>query len=225
VAAHLPRAKVARLLQAHRVRCHDADALLAILRAPAPAVSAATIAAASAHVMALLKSVRLTAGQLKEANAMLDRLTNALGPPEESASGQTVQRDAEILRSSPGMGRIILATLLAEAPQAVRERDYHALRCYAGVAPVTRQSGKSRRVVRRQACNRRLRSALYHWARIAIQHDPRSRSKYQALRARGHSWARALRGVADRLLYVACTMLKAGTLYELQQASASAKPT
>ncbi len=33
MARSLPRAKVARLVKAHRVRCHDADELLAILRA------------------------------------------------------------------------------------------------------------------------------------------------------------------------------------------------
>jgi transposase len=223
LAACLPRAKVARLLKAHHVRCHDADAVLAILRAPSLAVSQATIAAASAHVVALLKSIRLTAQQLKEANAMLDRLTSALADSQESASGQTMQRDVAILRSSPGIGRIILATLLAEAPQAVRERDYHALRCHAGIAPVTKQSGKRRYVVRRHACNRRLQNAVYHWARKAIQHDQSSRAKYEALRARGHSWARALRGVADRLLYVACTMLSAGTPYDPNHATASTK--
>jgi len=224
MAACLPRAKIARLLKAHHVRCHDADAVRAILRAPGPAVSEATIAAARAHVVALLKSIRLAAAQLKEAHAQLDRLTAALAEPEESTSGQTVQRDAAILRSSPGIGRIILATLLTEAPQAVRERDYHALRCHGGIAPVTRQSGKRRYVVRRFACNRRLQNALYHWARKAIQEDPRSRAKYEALRARGHSWARALRGVADRLLYVACAMLKAGTLYDVNNGSEAIKP-
>jgi hypothetical protein len=52
---------------------------------------------------------------------------------------------------------------------------------------------------------------MYHWARVAVQHDPRSRAKYAALRSRGHSHGRSLRSVADRLLNVACAMLKAGT--------------
>lgn len=214
MARSLPRAKVARLIKTHGVRCHDADEVLAILRAPPPAVSDATVAAAKAHVMALLKSIRLATEQLKEAKAELGRITDGLCEPEESEPGQMKQRDAAILDSSPGMGRIILATLLAEAPQAVRERDYHALRLHGGVAPVTRQSGKHRYVVRRHACSRRLQNVLYHWARIAIQKDARCRARYQALRARGCSWARALRTVADHLLYVACAMLKAGTLYD-----------
>lgn len=222
-AARLPRAKIARLLKAHRVRCHDADEVLAILGSPPVAVSGATVATASAHVLSLLKSIRLAAEQVKGANAMLDRLTDRLAASEEDGPGQIGQRDVTVLRSSPGMGRAVLATLLAEAPQSVRQRDYHALRCHAGIAPVTKQSGKSRRVVKRHACNRRLQNAVYHWARVAIQHDPASRFKYDALRTRGHSWARALRGVADRLLYVLCAMLKAGSLYEVKHVTASTK--
>ena len=52
----------------------------------------------------------------------------------------------------------------------------------------------------------------------AIQHDPTSRSKYAVLRSRGHSHARALRTVADRLLNVACAMLKAGTTFDVLKA-------
>ena len=45
-------------------------------------------------------------------------------------------------------------------------------------------------------------------------HDPLSRARYRALRARGYSHGRALRTVGDRLLAVACAMLRAGTLYD-----------
>jgi hypothetical protein len=69
-------------------------------------------------------------------------------------------------------------------------------------------------VLRRQAAHNRLANAAYHWARVAVQRDPRSRQKYAALRARGHGHARALRSVADRLLAVACAMLAAGTPFD-----------
>jgi transposase len=119
----------------------------------------------------------------------------------------------EILASLPGVGRIVLATLLAEAWDALQRRDYAALRSLTGVAPVTKRSGKSCIVIRRQACHDRLANAVYHWARIAVQHDAKSKAKYAALRGRGHSHGRALRSVADRLLNVACAMLKNGTLF------------
>ena len=62
-------------------------------------------------------------------------------------------------------------------------------------------------------CNKCLANAMLHWARVAVQYDPASRAKYQALRARGHPGAARLRGVADRLLYVASAALKSGTHY------------
>src|SRR5262245_10772146 len=98
--------------------------------------------------------------------------------------------------------------MLAESPDALQRRDYHALRTLCGTAPVTRRSGKSCIVTRRHACNRRLRNAAFNWGNIAVRHDSISKAKYQALRARGHGHARALRSVVDRLLYVACTMLE-----------------
>jgi transposase len=53
---------------------------------------------------------------------------------------------------------------------------------------------------------------LYHWARVATQHDVLSRRRYAALRRRSHG--RALRTVADRLLSVACTLLEQQTLFD-----------
>ncbi len=119
-----------------------------------------------------------------------------------------------ILRSLPGVGPVVSATLLAEAYDALRRRDYHALRCLCGVAPVTRQSGKSRIVTRRLAAHRRLRDIVHLWAGVAMQCDPLCQARYQALRDRGHGHARALRSVADRLLMVACAALRDGTLYD-----------
>ena len=66
----------------------------------------------------------------------------------------------------------------------------------------------------RYACKRRLRQALYHWARTSIQRDTTARAYYACLRARGHSHARALRSVADRWLRILVAMLKTGTLYD-----------
>ena len=50
--------------------------------------------------------------------------------------------------------------------------------------------------------------------RVAVLKDPKCRSRYAALRARGHSYGRALRGVGDRLLGVACVLLQRGLLFD-----------
>ena len=74
-------------------------------------------------------------------------------------------------------------------------------------------------MTRRLAAHDRLREAAFHWARVAAQRDPTSHGKYRALRARGHGHARALRSVADRLLHVACAMLRDGTCFDPHRAT------
>jgi transposase len=214
-AERMKEATIARILKANRIRRIDAAEALRILRQQPLSVAPGTTEAACAHIRAIAARIRLVNEQITEANRKLDELCAKLEAQPKSSSGQKCeQRDVMILRSAPGIGRINLATLLAEAPEPLRRRDYHALRTLSGAAPVTRRSGKQHIVVRRYACNKRLQNAVYHWARTASQHDPVSRVRYAGLRSKGHSHGRALRGVADRLLYVMCTMLERQTLFD-----------
>lgn len=213
-ATRLRQATVARILKAHRIRKIDAPEVLRILNQTPITVAAGTTQAACAHIETLIERMQLVNRQIKSVHHRLDVLCDQLGAETDDPSGQPFeQRDVAILRSCPGLGRITIATLLAEAPELLRRRDYDALRTLSGIAPVTRRSGKTCIVVRRLACNPRLRNALYHWARVAVQHDPVSRRRYAELRSRGHSHGRALRGVADRLLNVLCTLLRRQTLF------------
>ncbi|MCY4158159.1 MAG: hypothetical protein OXF48_00935 [Bacteroidetes bacterium] len=68
--------------------------------------------------------------------------------------------------------------------------------------------------MQRKAHHARLANSVYHWSRVSTQHDPVSKAKYKALRKRGHGHGRSLRSVADRLLAVACAMLRDQTLYD-----------
>lgn len=211
-AKRVREATVERLLKRHQIRRITAAEVLERLTAPSVLVACGTVSAATGHLEAVARRVALVNRQISEANSKIDRLTEQLAGGEDDAEGQREeQRDVTILRSLPGVGRIVLATLLAEAQDALQRRDYHALRCLSGVVPITKRSGKSKIVLMRQAAHVRLRNAVYHWARTAVQHDPRSRAKYAALRARGHGHGRALRSVADRLLAVACAMLESQT--------------
>lgn len=211
---------VERLLKRHRIRRIGAADVLERLREPAIPVAPGTVAAARAHLDAVARRLDLVNRQITEADRHIDRLTESLAAGGDDALGQkTEQRDVTILRSLPGVGRTVLATLLAEASEALQRRDYQALRCLSGVAPVTRRSGKSQIVLMRQAAHVRLRNAVYHWARVAVQHDQRSRIKYAALRAKGHGHARALRSIADRLLAVACAMLQSRTPFDPNRTS------
>ena len=220
-----------RVLKQHRIRRVSASTLRDRLRAPAIKLAPGTAEAAVVHVRLLTERLALVNRQLDHARHELKRLVHQLvdaapaddanaSPEDESSSKEP--RDAAILLSLPGVGTKVLSTLLAEGSDAVGRRDYDALRCLCGVAPVTRRSGKSMIVTRRQAAHDRLRDAAYHWARVAAQHDPVSHDKYRSLRARGHGHARALRSVADRLLNVACAMLRDRACFDSHRVGSAA---
>jgi transposase len=213
-AKRLRKATVEQLLKRYRIRRIDAATALHTLRQPAIKVADGVAEAAGIRIRSLVARLRVVNSELRDAARKLDELCAALGERPPATAQSDGRRDVAILKSMPGLGRINLATLLAEASGPLSRRDYQALRTLSGVAPVTKRSGKSHIVVRRYAAHVRVREAVYHWARVAIQHDTKSRSRYVALRQRGHSHGRAIRGVADRLLAVACTLLERQTLFD-----------
>ena len=173
--------------------------------------------AVQSHLSLLLPQVRVISDQRKRCGTRVEALLTALETQENSKGQSGEHRDVTILRSLPGVGRKVAATMLAEASRLLADRDYHTLRRYGGSAPVTKSSGKSRArpfVHMRYACNHRVRQALYHWSRVSLVADDASHAYYRRLRARGHSHGRALRSVADRLLRILIAMLKNGTLYD-----------
>ena len=211
-AARLRETTLARLLQEHRIRRLDAERVLGLLRQPAITVAEGVTEAAVLHLRSLVARLRLANREFYQAERKLDELCATLR--EKTAAAGRALGDAAILRSLPGVGTVILATLLTEAAGPISRRDYSALRTLSGVAPVTKRSGKSCLVSMRYAAQVRLRNAVFHWARVAVLNDPKCRSRYAALRARGHSYGRALRGVGDRLLGVTCVLLQRGMLFD-----------
>lgn len=211
-AQRLTRSALRALLARHRIRRLTGDELYTALQEPSLRVAPGTTEAASEHLTLLLPRVRLVDEQQLRCERRLDQLLEELAMPAREDERQE-HRDVTILRSLPGVGRVVAATMLAEASRPLANRDYQTLRAHAGVAPVTRQSGKGRFVVMRRSCNGRLRSALFHWARTSIRLDAHCRAHYGRLRQR-HGHARALRGVADRLLGILVAMLTSRTLYD-----------
>jgi transposase len=220
-AGALKPAKVKAILREHRIRRVTAEQVLEQLRQPALRLAPGAAEAASEHVQMLLPRLRLLQQQQKTTAQRIRRILDELCTVPPESEGRE-HRDAEILLSLPGIGPVIAATMLAEASQPLRDRDYQALRNYAGAAPVTRRSGKRKVIVMRYACNERLRNALYHWSRTSMQKDARAGQHYAESRRRGQSHGRALRGLADRNLAMLISMLKSGTLYDPARRSSAA---
>jgi transposase len=209
-AAKVRAASISKLLIEHRIRRFDTKHVVGVLRQAPLYVAPGTVEACVAHVRSLMNRVEVIASEHAKVLADIETLTNVVAAEQEKCE----RRDVEILRSLPGVGKIILATLLTEAAGPLESRDYHALRLLGGVAPVTKQSDKRSVVTMRHGCHNRLRTALFYWAKTAAVFEAKSRARYKALRERGHGHARALRTVADRLLYVACAMLRRGEVFD-----------
>jgi len=158
----------------------------------------------------LAAGLRVLAEQLQACSQQVSVLLRALAQEPGEGEGPS---DVAIVLSLPGVGRKMTAWLFAEAAQPWLSET---LRCatHGGVAPVTKQSGKRRLVVMRHGCNPRLRHALYHMARVAMQRDAHFSSVYAALRAKGQRHGQALRNIGDRLLRILMAMLRHRTCYD-----------
>ncbi|TCC44377.1 IS110 family transposase [Kribbella pittospori] len=109
--------------------------------------------------------------------------------------------DAEILRSLPGLGVVLGGRVLGEfGDDPTRFLDPASRRRYAGTAPVTRASGKSRVVLLRRARNQRLADACRWWAFNAMQHSPGAMAYYRRRRAAGDTHEAALRRLGSKLV-------------------------
>jgi transposase len=109
--------------------------------------------------------------------------------------------DAGIITSFPGLGSLTGARVLAEiGDDRSRFQDAKGLKAYAGAAPITRASGKSRSVTRRHIKNNRLNAAGYSWAFSALTASPGARGRYDRRREAGDRHAAAQRNLFGRLL-------------------------
>lgn len=126
--------------------------------------------------------------------------------------------DGRVVMSFPRAGRINAAQILAELGD-VRERfqTEDQLAAEAGVCPVTHESGKSRGVSFRWACNKRLRAAITMWASNSVRSSPWANDIYARARARGCDHPHAVRILARAWIRVLWRAWTTGTVYDAAQ--------
>ena len=146
---------------------------------------------AHAHITrALLAALRTLVEQIKV-------LTEQIG---EQLAGHA---DAHIFTSLPRSGTVRAARLLAEIGDCrARFPTPESLACLAGVAPSTRQSGKSRSVGFRWAADKQLRDAVTDFAGDSRHSNPWAADLYRRAVARGHDHPHAVRILARAWLFV-----------------------
>ena len=134
-------------------------------------------------------------GQLNAACAAADDLERA------ATESFNLHPDAGIITSFPGLGALTGARVLAEiGDDRSRFQDAKGLKAYAGAAPITRASGKTRSVTHRRIKNNRLAAAGYTWAFSALTASPGARARYDRRKDAGDRHAAAQRNLFGRLL-------------------------
>jgi transposase len=96
---------------------------------------------------------------------------------------------------------------MTEMPEIGRLRK-KAVAALAGVAPITRQSGKWRGQSCIQGGRKALRDALYMPALVAIRHNPDLKAEYNRMKGKGKLSRVALNAVMRRPLILATTLVK-----------------
>ncbi|WP_454158307.1 IS110 family transposase [Microbacterium lacticum] len=132
---------------------------------------------------------------------VLQLLNTQLAEYDDAIAAATAEHpDALIFASFPGIGPVLTAVLLAEIGEdRARFPQPEVLLAEAGLAPVTRSSGRSRSVRFRYAANSRLREATMWWAFNSIKMSPWAAAAFRDARdQKGQRYHRALRGLAAR---------------------------
>lgn len=123
--------------------------------------------------------------------------------------------DHDCFGSLPGAGAKLAPRLLSELGfnrQVFASAE--ALQNYAGTSPVTRQSGRSRVVAVRRACNKTLRATIHLWADLSRNACVWAEAYYQKKRADGMAHAAAIRCLGHRWMKILWKMWQTGTPYD-----------
>ncbi len=155
--------------------------------------------------------VRWLEKELERTDSDLDRAI------EENA---TFKANEILLKSVPGVGRVLSRTLLAELPE-LGTISHRRLCALVGVAPFNRDSGQGRG--KREVWGGRapVRAALHMGALVATRHNPVIKEFYERLLAAGKPKKVALVACMRKLLSILNALMRDGAIWRCPHALTS----
>lgn len=127
--------------------------------------------------------------------------------------------EAQPLATLPGIAKRLVPELVA-APgpnrpeQSKRLEDASDLAKLSGCAPITRASGKRHTVLRRQACDKRLRRTFYDWAMASLSWSQWARAYYDHREAQHHAHATILHALGQKWAKIVYAVWSTGDGYD-----------
>jgi transposase len=210
-ASHLGEKRMAAFLAQNQYcgRKSATDLLARLRSAPAGLAAEAEADAKGELVRALASALESLVAQITKLSSRIEHTVAEL--PE-----------GRIVMSFPRTGKICAAQITAELGD-VRERfqSEDHLAAEAGVAPVTYQSGKSRGVGWRWACNKRLRAAVTCFADNSRHASPWAARIYLDARKRGCRHPHAVRILARAWIRILWRAWQDNLPYDLYKHSAA----
>lgn len=119
---------------------------------------------------------------------------------------EVMRQKDDILRSIPGIGEIATAAILIECPE-IETLGKKQAASLAGLAPMTRQSGKWQGKAFIQGGRKFLRDALYMPALVAARFNPDLARKYKVFTDAGKPPQVALAAIMRKLIELANTLI------------------
>lgn len=155
------------------------------------------------------QTLTLTRAQTRARIAQAERQLKALDAEIDTRLRRCPQRarSLDILASIPGISAITARAILADCPEigSLRAKQAAAL---AGLAPMSRSSGKWQGKERIQGGRKPLRDALYMPAIVAMRHNPDLARKYRQMTDAGKPHKLAITALMRKLIILANTLIK-----------------
>jgi len=148
---------------------------------------------------------RQAKARITQLNAQLSKVSETMNQMLQST--QKTARALDIICSIPGLSKVSAAALLIEMPElgTLKEKQVASL---AGLAPMTRQSGRWSGKAFIQGGRKHLRDALYMPAVVAARHNPDMKRFYDRLIKAGKPAKVAFTAIMRKLILLANTLIK-----------------
>ena len=158
---------------------------------------------------------RHTRARLAQVERQLEALQGEIASRLKASAKRA--RAYAILQSIRGIGDVVAAAILIECPE-IGTLDRKQAAALAGLAPMTRQSGKWKGKAFIQGGRKYLRDALYMPALVAIRFNPDLKQKYQSMIKTGKPPKVALTAIMRKLIEMANALIKADRMWKTKMA-------
>lgn len=150
----------------------------------------------------LSQQIKRRLRQIERDLTQVSEVINAIVAADEDLAAR-----AEILTSIPGIATVTACAILTDLPELGQMTGKQAAKL-AGLAPISRQSGKWQGKERIQGGRANVRRAIYLPAVVATRFNPDMKAKYQQLISTGKCKKLAITAVMRKLIVMANALIR-----------------